>query len=149
MRLFERAAAPSTAAGLQEFNHLVLQYQEEAYSAACYLAGSESRAAGLVSAAVTHLFARWRSSAADFRLELLGQLVQEYAGLPNSLPDGNLFSDRLDGLAREEKAALVLLECLQLTYAQAARVLRRPVPGFARLLAQARSKMVRDVIRDA
>lgn len=140
---YDHSAAPTldrTSMNLQAFNHLILQHQDEAYTLAVHLMGDELLAEETLEKAVAALYNGQRRLPGDFRMEILRQVTRA------CLQGGRIAGPRhlariLAGLSDEEKAALVLVDCLGLDYADAAAILGKTPANLATSLAQARYKM--------
>jgi hypothetical protein len=133
----------SAAAEMQliTFNTLALRFQDDAYTLAYYLSADETRAAQATEAAFARLY-RWPGLRPDqFRLEILCRVLANIRKGSSPLSDGRQgdgLSAQLQQLAFEERAAAVLVDVLDLSYDEAARVMNSSQKQVARLLAKAR-----------
>ena len=138
MRLQTRPLSRAIEGELQVYNRLVLEHQDEAYSLAFDLLGEERAAAALVQQVFQRGFACRDDERLPFRLRVLRWLVcacrerrQPVSGLAH-------LDSRLARLSNEEGAALVLVERLGLSYADAGEVMGKSAADFRKLLANAR-----------
>ena len=131
-----RPAGPTLELELQAYNRRVLQHQDEVFGLAADLLGDEAAAAEVVQAVFVAAFSRIGMSEPEFRWEILRRVIQacrersEGTRLPG-----------LAGLSREEKVLLVLVDRLELSYPEAAEVLRKPLAYIRSTLGMARITM--------
>ncbi len=134
----------STPAGskLSEFNSLALHYQDEAYTLAYYLLGSNRQAEEVVQGAFLQVYQHAGVRLDHFRLEVLQRILiacQQRQSLRYS--DGAASDDlcrQLLDLGAEERSALLLVDLLGLNYTEAARVMGCSKKQTGKWLAQAR-----------
>ena len=130
--------APAEPA-LNEYNARVLACQEDAFNLACYAMGDDAQAEQVVQAAVKQAYWCFDGSEGRCREQILSAVAEgcrrSSARRPGDPPQG-VFA----ALPIEERLAVILIDVLSLSYRQAAEILRRPAPQFARLLAQGRCK---------
>lgn len=129
---------------LDYFNQQVLRYQDDAYTLACYLVGSEQEAVAITQEAVKAAFRLCpQQKGISCRLLLLRQVCRLCRGRRPAGP----FAEALPWLfnsfsiAIHERMTLVLVDVLGLDYHEAAAVTGLPVKNIARLLANARRKL--------
>jgi DNA-directed RNA polymerase specialized sigma24 family protein len=124
---------------LTDFNHLVIQHQEEAYTLAFYTLGDERQACETVQVAITNAFQHPAES--NLYLGILRRITQLCAQMPAHAIDLNIVPEivrKLSNLPIQERLALILVDILELNYAQAAMVCRLSKPQICRLLTQGR-----------
>ncbi len=120
---------------LKWFNQRVIECQDEAYTLACDLLG-EAAAAARVQAAFIEVYHRAGRSPLDGRrfrllaLQCLCELCSDGKSSPAAGP--------LAAMPVLERQALLLVDMLGLSYAEAGEVLRRPASQVSRLVAQGR-----------
>lgn len=143
---------------LDTFNHLAGYYQDDAFTLAYYLLGDEARALEVVDTAFSHLYRRMgrevadRRSADQFRLEVLHHIFAicfEEQKMSSNV--GWAGARALEALCRQllnlkekERAAVVLVDVLGLTYDEAAQVMGCWKKQLGKLLAQARLSLSRE-----
>jgi DNA-directed RNA polymerase specialized sigma24 family protein len=124
---------------LNEYNAGVLAVQEDAFTLACYALGDDALAEQVVQAAVKQAYWCFDGSEGRCREQILSAVAEgcRRAALrqPAAAAQG-VFA----ALPIEERLAVILSDVLSFNYRQAAEILRRPAPQFARLLAQGRCK---------
>jgi DNA-directed RNA polymerase specialized sigma24 family protein len=128
---------------LADFNRLILQHQEAAYTLAFYTLGDERQACETVHKAITDAFQR--PAGENFKLRILQGVTNLCSQLPAHSIDLNVVPEivqQLSSLSFQERLAVVLIDILGLNYAQAAQVCRQPKAQLSRLLAQARVHML-------
>jgi len=131
--------------GLEEFNRLVLQHQDEAFCLAFYMLGSEVQAGQVVQSAVRQAYTHFKGRNPDFRTQIL-QLVsagclQAHSRTPDIKTQPDTLQKQLSSLPGKERLALILIDLLELSYAQAGSVLHQPMDSVRGLLAQGRLKL--------
>lgn len=126
------------------FNQQILQCQDDAYTLAWYLLGDEAQAEAVMQAAAERAYHCFSARRANCRLQILGQVVDQCRGrVPSgSGPEEAGVFAGLRSLAEPERAALVLVDVLGLSYGDAAWVMGRSLKETGRLLAQARRKIM-------
>jgi DNA-directed RNA polymerase specialized sigma24 family protein len=128
---------------LTDFNRLVLQHQEEAYTLAFYTLGDERQACETVQKVVKDAFRR--PTGENFQIMILQGVTNLCAHLPAHSIDQNVVPEivrQLSSLSFQERLAVILIDILGMNYAQAAQVCRQPKAQLSRLLAQARVHML-------
>jgi DNA-directed RNA polymerase specialized sigma24 family protein len=128
---------------LQAYNQLVLQHQDEAFTLAYYMLGSQGDASRVVEAAFQQAYQDFSGPALVFRRAVLRLVASsclargkpDPAATPTGMPPG------LAGLPSRARLALVLVDLLGMNYSEAAGMLEQPVGRFASQLAQARRKL--------
>jgi len=136
-----RQARRSLELDLQEYNRRVLQHQDEAFALAADLLGDEAAAAEVVQAIFVAAFSRERRQPEpDFRWEILRRVIQACRERSTGawLPGPTGLQSVLAGLSSEEKVLLVLVDRLELSYPDAATVLRKPLAYIRSTLCMAR-----------
>jgi DNA-directed RNA polymerase specialized sigma24 family protein len=131
---------------LDDFNQRVKACQDEVYTLAMHLLGNENLAGAAIEEALrqVYLHPAWIE---DFRLHLLRMAVR--ACIRRRVPLGPLsFRNHIVFLAKEEKLALILVDCIELTYADAAVVLQRSTREVQQVLARARYRLRRGLQGD-
>jgi DNA-directed RNA polymerase specialized sigma24 family protein len=124
---------------LTDFNHLVLQHQEDAYTLAFYTLGDERQACETIQKVIKDAFSH--PAAENFRLMILEGVTNLCSQLPAHSIDQNVVPEivwQLSSLTLQERLAIILIDILGLNYVQAAQVCRQPKPQLSRVLAQAR-----------
>lgn len=135
---------------LNTFNSLALHYQDEAYTLAYYTLGDEARAVEVTQAAFARLYLAKSIMVRQelFRRELLRNVLRRCGneGIPvtGAGREPGLVR-RLQTLDVKTRAAVVLVDVLDLSYDEAVRVLDCPKKQFMGLVAQARLRLVDQV----
>ena len=122
------------------FNQQVLKCQDDAYTLAWYLFESEVEAERVTQIAIEVAFHGLSARRIDCRLSILKQVVIQWrlrkpAAYSSAFAT---FPQDLRLLPEPERLALVLIDILQLSYAEAAWVIGYPFNKIGRLLAHAR-----------
>jgi DNA-directed RNA polymerase specialized sigma24 family protein len=128
---------------LTDFNRLVLQHQEEAYTLAFYTLGDERQACETVQTAITDAFDH--PSESNFYLGILRRVTHLCSQMPAHTTDLNIVPEivrSLSNLPFQERLAVVLIDILELNYAQAAMVCHQSKAQISLLLAQGRVHML-------
>ena len=127
------------------FNEQIRQCQDDAYTLAWYLLGDEAEAEAATQAAVRAAYALFSPGQANCKLAILKQVLLACFGKHSraSIPATGGLPPALQSLPERERQALVLVDILNLSYPEAARVAGQPVREILHLLAQARSKVAR------
>lgn len=130
---------------LEEFNHLVLQNQDDAYCLAYYMLGNEAQAVQVVQLAVEQAYKNFKAKNLDFRIFLL-QLVStgclKYPELEsNSGQQSGPLQDQMGKLPGKERLALILIDMLGLSYTQAVPILHLSLKDVRILLTRGRLKL--------
>jgi len=131
---------------LLAYNQLVVQHQDEAYTLACDLLGNESGAAAVVEEAFQDSFRDGRTPQAQFRLEILKKVLAFCLKRAKILPGPGAMAHLLTGLSNTEKAILILVDCLEMSYADAGYVTGKPAAGVRQTLAKARYFLSRNLL---
>ncbi len=145
MNLFSRKAQAEGVllpVRLQEYNRLVLQYQDESFSLAFDLLGDEARASQVVAEAFQKEFQRSPTDASKFRLEMLRRVVQNALKHAEVLPCPGIFDNAPLYLSNEEKLVCILVDCLELSYQDVAIVLDKPLSHIRKTLAETRFTLI-------
>lgn len=124
---------------LNDYNQLVLQHQEEAYTLAFYTLGDERQACETVQNAISDAF--HYPAGNNYHLRLLRRVTQLCFQMQVKAIDLSVVPDivrRLSNLPLQERLALVLIDILGLNYAQAALVCRQTKSQISHLIAQGR-----------
>jgi len=131
--------------GLEEFNRLVLQYQDEAFCLAFYMLGSEVQAGQVVQSAVRQAYTHFKGRNPDFRTQILELVSAGCLQAHNRISEIKVPADtlliQLSSLPGRERLALILIDLLELSYAQAGSILHQPRDSVRGLLAQGRLKL--------
>ncbi len=125
---------------LQKYNRLVLKFQDRAYTLAVYLVGDVPLAAQLVQEIIQADLPARRQPEAEFEIRLLRSLMQRClraSPVRGPAPLCTHFGD----LALDERLALILIDCLDCSYAQAAAILSWPLQNLQTTLALARRNL--------
>jgi DNA-directed RNA polymerase specialized sigma24 family protein len=128
---------------LTDFNRLVLQHQEDAYTLAFYTLGDERQACETVQRVIRDAFRR--PAGENFQLIILQGVTNLCSQLPAHSIDQNVVPEivrQLSSLTVLERLAIILIDILGLNYEEAAQVCRQPKAQLSRLLAQARVHML-------
>ena len=133
-----KAGRRSIDLDLQAFNQLILQNQDEAFTLACDLLGDESLACEVVEEVFRHAFGKYRAPKTGFRLEILQRITANCVKRAKVLAGSNTLERFLAGLSNDEKVVLILVDCLELSYADAGWVLRKQPDAVRKMLAKAR-----------
>jgi DNA-directed RNA polymerase specialized sigma24 family protein len=123
---------------LDEYNARVLACQEDAFTLACYALGDDAQAEQVVQAAIRQAYWSFDGSEGRCREQILSAAAEgcRRAAARRSA-SGGIFA----ALPVEERLAVILVDVLNLSYRQAAEILRHPPVLFGRLLAQGRCKV--------
>lgn len=120
-------------ASLAAFNQHVLLLQDQAYSLAFCLLADETSAARVTQSAFENAYAQFDGNCQSLKLRVLRSILTSCSRLPNS-------RSLLPALPLRDRCVLLLVDALDLTYEEAARVLRCSPTQLARRLALARSR---------
>ena len=136
-----RSAVRSTDQDLQVYNLLVLQHQDEAFNLAYALLGNETLAEKIVGSIFHESFKRIIKNGQSFRSELLAEVV--FACLRQGKLTGESEGVRayLVSLTNIEKAAVVLVDSMEMDLADAVGILKISRLQLVKLLASGRSKI--------
>lgn len=134
----DQSVPRSPGSDLLAYNQLVLQHQDEAFTLACDLLGDEILAAQAVEEVFRDAFGDGCGSQPQFRLEILKKVVTGCLKRAKVLPGPETLAHLLAGLTNAEKVILVLVDCLELSYADAGRVLGKQPDAVRQALAKAR-----------
>ena len=130
---------------LEEFNRLVLQYQDEAFSLAFYMLGSEVQAGQVVQSAVRQAYTHFKGRNPDFRTQILELVsagcLQAHIRTPEIKAQADTLLRQLSSLPGRERLALILIDLLELSYTQAGSILHQPRDSVRGLLTQGRLKL--------
>lgn len=129
--------SPGPVWDLDGFNRLVLAYQDQIYTLAFHLLGSEAAACEAVDCALRAAY-RQKDEAAGFQLQAMRQALRACLNHRRGLCGSPWLRARAGGLSNREKVALILVDCLQLSYSDAAAVMDEPRERLAALVAGAR-----------
>lgn len=134
---------------LSLFNQQVMQCQDDAYTLAWYLLGSEAEAESAMQAAVEASFRCFSSPREDCRLLILTHVAQHCRGRAPAASDrtGLDIRDDLCALPFGQRLALVLVDVLGLGYPDAACIAGRPVKEIRWLVGQGRCIMGRKKVQ--
>ncbi len=135
------AAGGLPTARLQEYNHLVLLNQDECYSLAYNLLGDDFLASEVVGEAFQKELKRVTGEPLKFRLEVLQLVIQNAMKRSRVLGCPELcrqFPAQFGLLSNEEKLVCILVDCLELSYQEAAAVLGKPLHTIRKKLADTR-----------
>jgi hypothetical protein len=130
-------------ARLQNYNRLILQNQDEAFTLAFDLLGDELLASQVVEEAYQLEFRHSTGDPSKFRLEVLRLIIQNALKRTQVLPCLEIFGKAPCQLTNEEKLVSILVDCLELSYQEAAVVLAKPVHSIRKLLAETRFTLIR------
>jgi DNA-directed RNA polymerase specialized sigma24 family protein len=128
---------------LNDYNQLVLQHQEEAFTLAFYTLGDERQACETVQSAISSTFQHPAGN--NFYLGLLRRVSQLCFQKQVNAIDLSVVPEivrQLSNLPFYERLAVVLIDILGLNYAQAAVVCHQSKAQISRLLAQARVRLL-------
>ena len=128
---------------LTDFNHLILQCQEEAYTLAFYVLGNELQACETVQRAITSAYHHPEDR--DAHLAILSNVTRLCLQLPTHAIDLDVVPEivrRLCNIPIQERLAVILIDILGLNYAQAAIICHKPEAQISRLLSHARVRML-------
>ncbi len=132
-------------ARLQEYNRLVLLNQDEGYALAYALLGDESQASEVVGEIFQKEFKSATRQPSKFRLEILHLVIQNALKRSRLLPCPEVsrqFPAQFSLLTNEEKLVCILVDCLELSYHEAAAVLGKPANSIRKTLAEVRFILV-------
>ncbi|MEJ2599787.1 MAG: sigma factor-like helix-turn-helix DNA-binding protein [Anaerolineales bacterium] len=128
---------------LTNFNNMVLQYQQDAYTLAFYTLGNEPQACEIVQKAITYAY--FRPGKNETHLRILHDVtrmclqVQPQSIDPAVVPE---IVRRLHNIPIQERQAVILIDILGLSYAQTAMVCNQSESKTSSLLARARVHML-------
>ena len=130
---------------LSDFNGLVFQCQDEAYTVAYYMYGNEGQAAQIVQQAFQQAYRQYKGTTASFRIQVL-HLVSSGCLASPCVDTGN--PSRSEDVRRqllvlpgEERLVIVLVDILGLGYQETAGIMRQPAHLVTKLLARGRAKL--------
>jgi len=123
---------------LLEYNRLVMQYQDEVYTLAVDLLGDEAQASEVVQASFMEAFGNTKKAPKNFRQEILSLAIHHCLRQERVLPGPQNLCRYLTHLGNEEKIILILVDSLELSYAEAAAVMKKSMAAIAKTIAQAR-----------
>jgi DNA-directed RNA polymerase specialized sigma24 family protein len=130
---------------LQAFNALILAYQDEAYTLACYLLGDEAQAGEVVQDACRETYWASRDRQTTIRNDMLRRIVRSCLALSGGTNGAHAALDKssthLALLPMDQRALVVLVDVLGLDYHEAAGVLRKSTPYVRQKLAQGRARL--------
>ncbi len=143
MNLFVRGEPRPTEStlelDLQVYNRRVLQHQDEAFNLAADLLGDDAMAAEAVQVSFVNAFAgNRRQPEPAFRWEILRRVIQACLEQSTRQPGPAGLPLALAGLSSEQKVLLMLVDRLELSYSDAAAVLRKPLSYIRSTLGSAR-----------
>ena len=136
-------ATCGSTAPLSRFNHLVLQYQDDAYTLAWYLLGDKAKAETITQAAVYAAYPLFLANSGDGKLLILNMILhlcREKKAAQETLMISKAHP-ACRSLLESERHALILIEILNLSYQDTAVVTGRPVQEISWILGQARRKI--------
>jgi RNA polymerase sigma-70 factor (ECF subfamily) len=138
----------TTSLSLKEFNWLVLEHQDKAFTLAGYMLGNSEQASQIVQAAFIQAFEEFRGPATKFCQRVLGLVAS--ACLHRQVTPPSLeqpinrqtqeASYRLLTLPAEQRLALILVDLLGLSYTEAAAVVPCSDRRIRQLLTAGRRK---------
>jgi DNA-directed RNA polymerase specialized sigma24 family protein len=128
----------SHGSDLPAYNELVVQHQDEAFTLACDLLGNETMAAEAVEEAFRDSFRDRKTPQAQFRLEIMKKVAENCEKRAKILPGPQAMAHLLTDLTNTEKTILVLVDCLEMSYADAGYVTGKPPAIVGVELAKAR-----------
>ncbi len=130
---------------LEEFNHLVLQNQDDAYCLAYYMLGNEAQAVQVVQTAVEQAYKNFKAKNLDFRILLLQLVSTGCLKFPelasNPAQQSGPLQNQMNKLPGTERLTLILIDMLGLSYAQAVQVLHLSLKDVRILLTQGRLRL--------
>lgn len=121
---------------LSEFNQQVLAYQDDAFTLAWYLCGSDECAEAITQAAVEEAFIHFSARPADCWLLFFELVVRIARRVWISDASGN------------ERVAMTLVDVLGLNYQEASLVSRCSLTEMSRRVAQARRKQNESIVEE-
>ncbi len=137
-----QATGHTLPARLQDYNRLVLQNQDESFSLAFDLLGDELQASQVVEEAFQKEFQRSTGDRSKFRLQVLRLVVQNALKRVQVLPCPEIFGKAPCQLTNKEKLVCILVDCLELSYQEAALVLDIPPRSIRKTLAETRFALI-------
>ena len=130
---------------LQAFNALVLAYQDEAYTLACYLLSDEAQAGEVVQDACRETYWASRDQQTIIRNDLLRRVVRSCLALSGRTNGTHAALDTsgspLALLPMDQRALVVLVDVLGLDYHEAAGILRKSTSFVRQKLARGRASL--------
>jgi DNA-directed RNA polymerase specialized sigma24 family protein len=131
---------------LTSMNRLAEQFQDEAFTLAYYLLGDEIQAAQATQGAFAHLYQHAQGRMDQIRFEVLRWVLQHCrkAGMQFAhLTTSEEIVRQLLFLKEDQRSVIVLVDVLDLDYAEAAQVLHCSRKQIGKLLAQGRLSLTR------
>lgn len=128
---------------LINFNNLVLQFQEDAYTLAFYTLGNERQACEVVQQAITYSYHHPVKN--ETHLRILQQVTSMCLQLQPRAIDPAVVPEivrRLQTIPIQERQAVILIDIIGLSYAHTARICRQSESRTSTLLARARVHML-------
>jgi RNA polymerase sigma-70 factor (ECF subfamily) len=137
---------PTSFPSLNEFNRLVLQHQDAAFTLAGYMLGSQEQAAQVVQATFKQAYREFKGPASAFSQQVLHLVAQACLDRFTPSQPSKQIEDlqtkgvghRLLTLPAEQRLALILVDVLGLSYSDAARVFPCSIDHIRQLLAAGR-----------
>jgi DNA-directed RNA polymerase specialized sigma24 family protein len=123
---------------LMEYNHLVMQNQDEVFTLAVNLLGDENQASEVVQASFIEAFKSARKDPEKFRRDILSLVIRNCQKKTRVLPGPKNLGCYLSQLCNEEKIMLILVDSLELNYTEAAAIMQKSLAAVGRTVAQAR-----------
>ncbi len=129
------------ATRLQEYNHLVMLNQDECFSLAYDLLGDDAQASEVVGEVFQKGFLHASGEPSKFRLEVLRLVIQNALKRSEELHCPGIYTHfpaQFSLLSNEEKLVCILVDCLELSYQDAAAVLEKPRDLIRKMVAETR-----------
>ena len=126
---------------LQAYNLLVLQYQDEAFNLAYALLGNETLAEKIVGFVFHKAFARTPKNYRSFRIEILAAIAFGCLKQAKGISGPENIQAYLVGLTNIEKAAVILVDSIEMSLEDAAGVLKISRLQLVKLLARGRCRI--------
>jgi hypothetical protein len=123
---------------LAKYNTKILQCQEEVYNLAAMILDDERLAAVVVDSVIRSGYSHFSEVQPDFRLYAICQVLKNCLAKTKGAWGPKSIRSFLAGLSEEQKIAIILVDCLEMSYQDAATIIEVPEISIRKILATAR-----------